>query len=130
MIQNKRLSILITKFIRMKKYMLFIREDLEQLGSRTEEELQNEIQVMTKWVEELSKTGNYISGEPLEAEIRVAKADEIIHTGPSIELKEGISGYMVIAAENIDQASALAQGCPLLGTTVKSIEVRPIFNFQ
>jgi hypothetical protein len=114
----------------MKNFMLFIREDLEQLASKSEDELEKEIQMMTAWVEELSKTGNFVSGEPLEADVRLARADEIVHAGPFMELKEGISGYLVVAAENIDQAGSLAHGCPLLGTTVKSIEVRPIMNFQ
>jgi hypothetical protein len=114
----------------MKKYMLFIREDLNELSSKSQGELQREIELMTKWVEELSKTENFVSGEPLEPEVRVAKQDEILHAGPFLETREGVSGYMIISAEDIDHASALAQTCPVLGAGVKCIEVRPILDYQ
>ena len=113
----------------MKQYMLFIREDLEKLKTVSQEDQEREIQVMMKWVEELSSTGNFVSGEPLESEVRVARSAEIAHSGPFAETHEGVSGYMVINAENIDQAAELAQGCPLLGQSIKSIEVRPILKF-
>lgn len=106
--------------------MLFIREDLEKLKAMPETQSQEEIARMMEWVEELSRSGNFVSGEPLETEIRVAKADTILHSGPFVETTEGLSGYLVVNAETIDQAAELAQGCPLLGTTIKSIEVRPI----
>jgi hypothetical protein len=113
----------------MKNYMLFIREDLNNLKNMTREQEQREIQLMVKWVEDLSKTGNFISGEPLEPETRLTRSNEVLHSGPFMELKEGVSGYMIITAETIDQAAELAQGCPLLGSTVKSIEVRPILKY-
>lgn len=113
----------------MKHYMLFIREDLELLKQLTEEQNQEYIQSMLTWVEELSKTGNFVSGDPLEPEARLAKKEEILHDGAFIEVKEGISGYMIIMAENIEQASKLAQDCPLMGGVVRSIEVRPIMKF-
>jgi hypothetical protein len=99
------------KFTIMKHYMLFIREDLDKLKTTSEEDQQKEIGLMMKWVEDLSTTGNFVSGEPLEPEVRLARENEIVHSGPFIELKEGVSGYMVIAAENIDQAAEFAQGC-------------------
>ena len=109
--------------------MLFIREDLEKMQQTSQEEQQRVIQVMVKWVEELSQSGNFISGEPLEPEMRLAKVEEIVHGGAFAEIKEGISGYLIINAENIEQASELAQGCPELGQSVKSIEVRPILKY-
>lgn len=108
--------------------MLFIREDINEMSKLTEEENQNYIEQMLRWVEELSKSGNFVSGEPLEPEIRLTRKNEILHDGPFIETKEAVSGYMIISAENIDQAAQLAQGCPLIGDVIKSIEVRPIMK--
>lgn len=113
----------------MKNYMLFIREDLEALKRMTEDELQEDIRIMVKWVEELSRAGNYVSGDPLEPDTRVARKEAILTDGSFIETKEALSGYIVISAENIDQAAHIAQGCPLLGRNVKSLEVRPILKF-
>lgn len=109
--------------------MLFIREDLQALQNMTEEQMQEDINSMIAWVETLSKSGNYVSGEPLEPEIRIAREEGIISDGPFIETKEGLSGYLVINAENIEQAAQLAHTCPLFSKNVKSIEVRPIQKF-
>lgn len=113
----------------MKNYMLFIREDLEAVKNMTPEQLQEDINIMVKWVEDLSKGGYFVGGEPLEADIRVARKDEIVSDGPFIETKEAVSGYLVIQAESIEQASQIAAACPLLQYNVKSIEVRPILKY-
>lgn len=113
----------------MKHYMLFIREDLEAARDIPEAQLQAEIHVMVQWVESLSKGGHYVQGEPLETEVLIARKDSIVSDGPFIEAKEGVSGYMIIKAQTLEQAAAIAQGCPLMGQTVKSIEVRPILKF-
>ncbi len=109
--------------------MLFIREDLAALQQMSEEQLQEEIQLMMQWGETLSKSGHYIQGDPLEPEVRVARKGAITSDGPFIEVKEGVSGYIILQAETLEQAAQLAQTCPLIGQTVKSIEVRPILKF-
>ncbi len=113
----------------MKQYMLFIREDLEKVKQLSEEAIQEDIELMTKWIEQISKTGNYLNGEPLEPEVRMVKDGEIISDGPFIETKEALSGYLVIQAENLELASQIALTCPLLKINIKSIEVRPILKF-
>jgi hypothetical protein len=113
----------------MKHYMLFIREDLDAVKRMTEEQIQEDIRIMTKWVEDLSRSGNFVQGEPLEPEVRISRKDDIISDGPFIETKEAVSGYMIIQAENLDQAARIAQGCPALGANVESIEVRPVMKY-
>ena len=109
--------------------MLFIREDVEASKQFSDEENQQYIQQMLTWVESLSKSGSFVSGDPLEPDLRVTRKNEIVHDGAFIESKEGISGYMIITASDIDEASLIAQRCPLLGGVVKSIEVRPIMQY-
>ena len=114
----------------MKQFMLFIREDLEAVKKLTEEELQADIALMIKWVEGLSASGHYVQGDPLEPEVHVAKKDGILTDGPFIESKEAVSGYMIIKADNLKQASEIAQSCPTgIWNNVRSIEVRPIMTF-
>lgn len=59
----------------------------------------------------------------------MARKDKIISDGPFIETKEAVSGYMIISAENLEQAAQIAQSCPLVGVNVRSIEVRPILIY-
>jgi hypothetical protein len=113
----------------MKRFILLIREDLQRVDQLTNEQLHEEIQVMTKWVEELTKTGNFISGDPLETGFRVATATKVLSDGPFIEAKEAVSGYTLVKAENLDQAAELAMSCPLVQSGQIKIEVRPVFDF-
>jgi hypothetical protein len=110
----------------MEKFMLIIREDLDKLGKLTEEERFSCIPMMLKWVDSLIESGNYIKGEPLLIKGRYVSKDQILSDGPFIEAHEGVSGYEIIRAENIEQAAAIAQTCPLVQQGLAVREVRPI----
>ncbi len=109
--------------------MLLIREDLRRTEMLTPEQMQQEIQVMVKWVEELTKTGNFIQGDPLENDMRLATSKRVMTDGPYIESKEGVTGFTLVKAENIEQAAELAMACPLVQKGHIKIEVRPILDF-
>jgi hypothetical protein len=110
----------------MEKFMLIIREDLGKMRQMTEEERFANIPMMLKWVDSLIETGNYIKGEPLHTTGRYVSKDQILSDGPFIEAREGISGYEIIWAENLEQAAAIAQNCPLVQQGLGVREVRPI----
>jgi len=110
----------------MEKFMLIIREDLSMLNKMTDEERFANIPMMLKWVDSLIDSGNYIKGEPLLIKGRYVSKDQILSDGPFIEAREGISGYEIIRAENIEQAAAIAQNCPLVQRGLAVREVRPI----
>jgi hypothetical protein len=113
----------------MNKFILLIREDLHLVAQMTPEQQGADIQTMIKWVEELTQSGNFIQGDPLETGMRLATKDGILSDGPFIEAKEGISGYTMIRATSLDQAAALAASCPLVHTGQLKIEVRPILEY-
>jgi hypothetical protein len=110
----------------MEKFMMIIREDLAKMRKLTDEERFANIPMMLRWVDSLIKTGNYIKGEPLLPKGRYISKDQILSDGPFIEAREGISGYEIIWAENIEQAAAIAQTCPLVQSGLAVREVRPI----
>jgi hypothetical protein len=113
----------------MKKFLLLIREDLRTIMEMSPEQQSADIQTMIKWVEELTQSGNFIQGDPLETAMKLATKDGILSDGPFIEAKEGISGYTMIQAENLDQAAALAASCPLVESGQLKIEVRPVLEY-
>ena len=112
----------------MEKFMLIIREDLEKMGKMSNEERFSVIPMMLEWVDSLIKSGNYLMGEPLLISGRYVSKDQILSDGPFIESREGISGYEIIRAENLDQAAAIAQNCPLVQRGLAVREVRPIYT--
>ncbi|HEV3412858.1 MAG TPA: YciI family protein [Puia sp.] len=110
----------------MQKFMLIIREDLAQLKQDGDAERYRRMRVMMAWTESLQESVNFLAGEPLELTRRYVVRDQVISDGPFIEAKEGISGYILVEAENIEQAAAIAQGCPLVQQELMAIEVSPI----
>ncbi|TDE17567.1 YciI family protein [Dyadobacter psychrotolerans] len=114
----------------MEKFLLLIREDIKKEGETSEEDFHAGIQAMTRWVEELAESGNYLSGEPLQTVGRYVGKDFILSDGPFIEAKEVISGYVFIQAENINQAASIAQSCPEVTSGNIIIEVRPIIEME
>jgi hypothetical protein len=111
----------------MQKFMFIIKEDLAELEKSGDDERQRCIRVMTTWVESLQESVNFLSGNPLEVSGRYVVKDRVISDGPFVEAKEGISGYILVDAENLDQAAAIAQGCPFVQDGRMAIEVRPIY---
>lgn len=113
----------------MKKFLLLIREDLRLVANMTPEQQNNDIQTMIEWVEDLTQSGNFIQGDPLETGMRLATKEGVLSDGPFIEAREGITGYTLIQAENIDHAAELAAICPLVQNGQIKMEVRPILAF-
>jgi hypothetical protein len=113
----------------MKKFLLLIHEDLRLVRNMTEEQQNSDIQTMIKWVEELTQSGNYIQGDPLENGVLMATKEGVLSDGPFIEAKEGVTGYTLIQADNINQAAELAAMCPLVQSGQLKIEVRPVLAF-
>jgi len=110
----------------MEKFMLIIREDLEKMAKLTSEQRFSCVPMMLEWVDSLIASGNYLVGEPLAITGRYVSKDQILSDGPFIESREGISGYEIIRAENLDQAAAIAQTCPLVQRGLAVREVRPL----
>jgi len=110
----------------MEKFMLLIRQDLEEVNQMTKEEYQVRLDLMLGWVAQLTETGNFITAEPLLTTGRYVTKTEVLSDGPFIEAKEAVSGYFIINAENLDQAVSLAKQCPQILTNDVVIEVRPI----
>jgi len=109
----------------MEKFLFIIREDVQQLKSSPQLH-QQRIQEMTKWSVDLAESGNYIGGNALKTNGSYIAKDDVLSDGPFIEAKEGVSGYDMILAENINQAVSIAQTCPLVIDGIAVIEVRPV----
>ena len=112
----------------MEKFMLILREDLKKIGKLTDEERFANIPLMLEWIKSIAEAGNYIGGEPLAITGRYVSKNDVLSDGPFIEAKEGIAGYDIILAENINQAASIAQTCPMVMKGLGVREVRPIIG--
>jgi hypothetical protein len=85
------------------------------------------------YTEMLKSTGAFIAGEALQpvttaTTIREKDGQTIVTDGPFAETKEGLGGFYLIQAPDLDAAIALAAQCP--GVRLGSIEVRPVVDFE
>jgi hypothetical protein len=111
----------------MQRFLLIIREDLSKLQKMTNQErYSRNVEELLAWIKSLADAGQHLQGEPLAIKGRLVRKDQVIVDGPFIDAKEGIAGFSIILAENLDQAAEIALTCPLVRNEIAIIEVRPI----
>lgn len=89
-------------------------------------EMQQQMQRWMTWLKELGEKG-FIKdpGQPLERVGKVVSGkDKIVTDGPFAE-KDLVSGFTLVQAEDLKQATELSLGCPIF-LFGGSVEVRPI----
>ncbi|MGE3674847.1 MAG: YciI family protein [Polyangiaceae bacterium] len=92
----------------------------------TPEAARASMQAFTTWVAELERKGHLVDpGQPLDRRGAVVKGKDLITDGPFTELKDIVLGFSLIRADNLKQATVLAESCPVLQGEA-SVEVRPI----
>ena len=82
------------------------------------------------WMADLMQKGHVPQGQRLVgggngAVLKGRKAVQLTD-GPFAEGKEIVAGYIVIKAEDLDQAISLAKGCPIFEHDDVSTEIREI----
>ena len=113
----------------MKEFLLVFRRDLAQPDVQPSPE---QFQIMAKqwqdWIGNLSAKNKFSSaGKRLSFEGKVVRTDKTVTNGPYVELKEAVQGYMFLFADDIDEATELAKGCPILLYN-GNVEIRPIMS--
>lgn len=99
----------------MKEYLMLIRENLEDYGKMSPEEMQEDIAKHVQWVEELVRKGHFKGGNPLSPEGKqITGKGRMATDGPYIEAKEAISGYYFLLANPLEEAAEIAKGCPAI----------------
>lgn len=98
----------------MNQFLIIVRGS--EPSNPSPEKLQQRLALFNDWVQKVL-TGRFVAGAPLEeTDARLlASKTEILTDGPFMESKEMISGYMIINAEDIAEATELTKECPLLG---------------
>lgn len=108
----------------MKEFMLLFRAPHVELKNLTPAELQALAKKWNAWIDGIASAGKLANrGKRLDMEGKVLRPGGVITDGPFVELKERLGGYIVIHAENLDEATTLAHGCPVLEIN-GSVEIR------
>lgn len=104
-------------------------EQSEHMG--TPERAQKSMEGWLVWMRELEEKGALKdSGQPLDRAGRVVRGSrKIVTDGPYLEAKDLIAGYIVVEARDIEEATELSLGCPMLAGA-GSVEIRPVMKFD
>jgi hypothetical protein len=112
----------------MKEFMLLFRAPNTDLKNVSPAELQEMAKKWNNWVSAIESQGKLVTtGKRLAQEGRVLKPGGVITDGPFVEIRERLGGYIIVKAEDLDEATSLAHGCPALELT-GSVEIRPFFQ--
>ena len=110
----------------MEKFMyLFVENGLSD-SQPSPEEMQASMQKWFAWIEKLQKDDRYISGEPLLPSGKIVKGSQkVVTDGPFTESKELVSGFFIVKAKDINEATEMAKDCPIFETD-GAVAVRPV----
>jgi hypothetical protein len=90
------------------------------------QQMQQQMQKWGAWIQQLTKSGNFKAGEPLERGGKVLTGKKkLVTDGPYAEAKDLVGGYLLVSAKTVDDAVELARGCPILEAD-GTVEVRAI----
>jgi len=109
----------------MNEYLFIIRGgDMDE--SQSPEQMQEHMDAWGVWMGGLAQDGKLVGGQPLmnPGKTLTEKGTKVTDR-PLAEGKELVGGYILVKADNLDEAAGLAQGCPGFEHDC-SIEVREI----
>lgn len=110
-----------------KKFLFIYRNPLEtEQSPPSPEQMQQVLAAWHAWKEAFPSIVDM--GDGLLPTGRAIKAG-VVTDGPTIESKELVTGYSIVAAADYDAAVVIAQACPILMVPTASIEVRELAGY-
>jgi hypothetical protein len=113
----------------MEKYMLVFHNTPmteEFYAQMSPEAMEAELAKWGAWIGGIAAQGKFISSDALAPEGKTIRGSKhVITDGPFTEGKELVSGYLLMHAENIEDAVSLSYGCPIYDIE-GTVEVRRI----
>jgi hypothetical protein len=108
------------------QYLLLLHQPNTGPGP-TPEQLQQIMAQFKTWMDGLHAKGIVAGTNGLEPTGKILRepGGAVITDGPYAEAKEIVGGYILINAANLDEAMAIARGCPGLNHRL-AVEVRPV----
>jgi hypothetical protein len=112
----------------LREFILLFRQPSFDYKDASPKEMQALSKQWNKWWKNIESQGKLANRGPrLANEGKVLKAGGVITDGPFVEIREILGSFIIVRAENLDDATTLAHGCPALDQG-GSVEVRPVFG--
>lgn len=112
----------------MKEFLLLFRQPDYDYSNASKEKMQELGKKWQDWVKEIVAQDKFVShGQRLSMEGKVLRPGGVITDGPFVEIKEKLGSFIMVKAENLEEATTLAHGCPALDEG-GSVEIRPVYG--
>jgi len=110
----------------MNEFVLIFRSDFQPEVKFSPDEMQAIMQQWQTWMGGMAAQGKLASsGNRLGGDGKTVRPGNLITNGPYAEIKEMLTGYIIVNAGTIDEAAEIAKGCPIL-LVGGNVEVRDI----
>lgn len=115
----------------MNEFLLVFRNTVSnEAPQMSPDQLQAMMKTWMDWIGGIAAQNKLVSsGNRLAPTGKVLAANNVVTDGPFVEIKEAIGGYIIVKADNIDEATALSQGCPILAIG-GTVEIRMIISMD
>jgi hypothetical protein len=110
----------------MKEFVLIFRMDIISRDAQpTKEQMIVYMEQWMNWINDIAKQGQLAEGgNHLSASGKLLKPNNMMLDGPYVVNNESVAGYIIILANDIDDAILIAKKCPILQGEGTSLEVR------
>jgi hypothetical protein len=112
----------------MKEFVLLFRMDISNKAAQpTKNQMETYMQQWMEWINEIADNDQLADGgNHLSQQGRVLKPNNEVIDSPHIADNNSIAGYIIVLAQNLDEATKLAKKCPILNGQNTSVEIREI----
>ncbi len=110
----------------MKQFVLLFRMDITNREAQpTKMQMEVYMKQWMEWINQISKNKQLASGgNHFSQQGRVLMGDNQMLESPHISDNNSVAGYIIVLAENLDEATKIAKKCPILNGQNTSVEIR------
>jgi hypothetical protein len=110
----------------MKEFVLLFRMDITNKETQpTKKQMEIYMQQWMEWINEIANNDQIADGgNHFSRQGRVLKPNNKVIDTPYVADNNSVAGYIIILADNIDEATIIARKCPILNGQNTSVEIR------
>jgi hypothetical protein len=112
----------------MKEFALLFRMNITtEEAQPSKEQMDIYMQTWMQWINDMADKGQLADGgNHFSKQGRVLRPkNEVVET-PYIADNNSVAGYLIVLANNLDEATIIAQKCPILSGENTSVEIREL----
>lgn len=110
----------------MKEFVLLFRMDItNEEAQPSKKQMESYMQQWMSWISEIAEKQQLADGgNHFSRQGRVLKPNHEVIETPHISNNNSIAGYIIVLAQNLDEATEIAKKCPILNGQNTSVEIR------